>query len=72
MSQRAEWFCLSPAVESGAHMPGERVGAVCLGGDVILADADGLSFVSGADYAIAFDDEPDKAAHHQGRFRVAY
>ncbi|MEU6379210.1 hypothetical protein [Streptomyces sp. NPDC046909] len=48
------------------------MGAFCLGGDVILSDADGRSFIPGPDYAIAFVDEPDKAAHHQGRFCVAY
>ena len=68
----ADWFYLSPAAEFGAHAPGERVGTFRLGADVLLSDADGRSFVSGADYAIAFVDEIDKVAHLQGRFRVAH
>ncbi|MFC8427575.1 NAD(P)-dependent oxidoreductase [Streptomyces sp. NPDC057253] len=67
-----DWFCLSPAAEFGAHVPGERVGTFRLGARVMLSDADGRSFVSGADYALAFVDEIDKAAHHQGRLCVAY
>jgi putative NADH-flavin reductase len=67
-----DWFYLSPAAEFGAWVAGERTGTFRLGGDVLLSDADGKSFISGADYAIAFVDEIDKPAHHQARFSVAY
>ncbi|MFE3032376.1 hypothetical protein ACFXKY_12065 [Streptomyces canus] len=67
----ADWCYVSPAAEFGAHVPGERVGAFRLGGDVLLSDAEGRSFVSGADDPITFVDGIDQAAHHQGRFCVA-
>jgi hypothetical protein len=67
-----DWFYLSPAAEFGAWAPGERTGAFRLGGDVLLSDAEGRSFVSGADYAIAFVDEIDEPAHRRARFSVAY
>ncbi|WP_105967918.1 NAD(P)-dependent oxidoreductase [Streptomyces geranii] len=68
----AHWFYVSPAAEFGAWVPGERTGVFRLGGDVLLSDADGKSFISGADYAIAFVDEIDEPAHRQTRFTVAY
>ncbi|MEU1275650.1 NAD(P)H-binding protein [Streptomyces sp. NPDC005799] len=68
----ADWFYLSPAAEFGSWVPGERTGTFRLGGDVLLSDADGKSFISGADYAIAFVDEIDEPAHRQARFTVAY
>ncbi|MFF4117559.1 NAD(P)-dependent oxidoreductase [Streptomyces sp. NPDC001714] len=68
----AHWFYVSPAAEFGAWVPGERTGAFRVGGDVLLSDAEGRSFISGADYAIAFVDEIDKPAHHRARFSVAY
>ncbi|MEU5041734.1 NAD(P)-dependent oxidoreductase [Streptomyces griseorubiginosus] len=67
-----DWFYVSPAAEFGAWAPGERTGSFRLGGDVLLADADGKSSISGADYAIAFVDEIDAPAHRKARFTVAY
>ncbi|WP_037568738.1 NAD(P)-dependent oxidoreductase [Phaeacidiphilus oryzae] len=67
-----DWFYVSPAAEFGAWVPGERTGAFRLGDDVLVADAEGRSFISGADYAIAFLDEIDRPAHHKARFTVAY
>ncbi|MFI5823691.1 NAD(P)-dependent oxidoreductase [Streptomyces rishiriensis] len=68
----ADWFYVSPAAEFGAWAPGERTGSFRLGSDVLLADADGKSSISGADYAIAFVDEIDKPSHRNARFTVAY
>jgi putative NADH-flavin reductase len=68
----ADWFYVSPAAEFGAWVPGERTGTFRIGGDVLLSDADGRSFISGADYAIAFVDEIDNHAHHKARLTVAY
>ncbi|WP_316783301.1 NAD(P)-dependent oxidoreductase [Streptomyces sasae] len=68
----AHWFYVSPAAEFGAWAPGERTGVFRVGGDVLLSDAEGRSFISGADYAIAFVDEIDKPTHRQARFSVAY
>jgi putative NADH-flavin reductase len=68
----ADWFYLSPAAEFGAWAPGERTGVFRLGDELLLTDADGRSFISGADYAIAFVDEIDNPTHHRARFAVAY
>ncbi len=67
-----DWFFVSPALSFGAHVPGERTGSYRVGGDVLLTDDDGLSAVSGDDYAIAFVDEIDRPVHHRTRFTVAY
>jgi putative NADH-flavin reductase len=67
-----DWFYLSPAASFGAHTPGEATGRYRLGGDVLLADADGNSNISGADYAKAFVDEIEKPEHRRHRFSVAY
>jgi uncharacterized protein len=68
----ADWFYVSPAAGFGSYAPGERTGAFRVGGDLLLAGADGQSAISGADYAIAFVDEIHKPAHHRERFTVAY
>jgi putative NADH-flavin reductase len=56
----------------GAHTPGEATGRYRTGGDVLLADADGNSNISGADYAKAFVDEIEQPEHRRQRFSVAY
>jgi putative NADH-flavin reductase len=67
-----DWFYLSPAASFGAHAPGEATGRYRIGGDVLLADADGNSNISGADYAKAFVDEIEQPEHRRQRFSVAY
>jgi len=67
-----DWFYLSPAATFGSWNPGQRTGTFRLGGDVLLADAEGTSAISGADYAIAFVDEIEQHAHPRARFSVAY
>ncbi|MDO9485141.1 MAG: NAD(P)H-binding protein [Actinomycetota bacterium] len=67
-----DWFFVSPALSFGSHVPGERTGVYRVGGDVLLTDAEGVSAISGDDYAIAFVDEIDKPVHHRKRFTVAY
>ena len=68
----ADWFYVSPAAGFGSYAPGERTGNSRIGGDVLLSDAEGNSFVSGEDFAIAFVDEIDRPLHHRERFSVAY
>lgn len=68
----ADWFCLSPAAEFGRNHPGEPTGIYRVGGDVLLTDASGRSYISGADYALAFVDEIEQGRHHRERFTVAY
>ncbi len=62
-----DWFCLSPAAEEfGSYNPGEPIGIYRVGGDVLLRDANGRSYISGADYALAFVDEIEQARHQPG------
>ena len=69
----ADWFYVSPAAYFGAHSPGQRTGNYRTGDDeVLVTDAEGNSAIGGADFAIAFIDEIEKSAHHQGRFTVGY
>ncbi|MER8186934.1 NAD(P)H-binding protein [Kitasatospora sp. NPDC094015] len=64
-----EWTSVSPAA---AIAPGERTGAFRVGGDTLLTAADGTSSISAEDYAVAFVDELEAAAHPRARMSVAY
>lgn len=64
-----DWTFLSP---SALFFIGERTGKFRLGGDQLLATADGKSSISYADYAIALVDEIEKPAHRRRRFTVGY
>jgi len=66
------WFYVHPPKEFGAWIPGERTGAYRDGGDVFVEDDDGKSYISGADYAVAFVDEIENAKHRDERFAVGY
>ena len=70
--EELDWFFVSPAAGFGAYAPGERTGAYRLGGEVLLADENGASELSGADLAIALIDEVETPAHRRIRFTVAY
>ena len=63
---------IAPAGGFGAWNPGERTGTYRIGGDVIVTDADGESFISGADLAVAVLDEIENPQHVRGRFTVGY
>jgi putative NADH-flavin reductase len=63
------WTMLSP---SAVIAPGERTGKFRLGGDQLLADAQGNSHISVEDYAVAMLDEMEKPAHERRRFTVGY
>lgn len=67
-----DWFFVSPAAAFGPHSAGVRTGTYRTGGDVVLTDADGISAISGPDYAVAFVDEIEHPAHSRRRFTVAY
>ena len=64
-----DWPFLSP---SNTIAPGERTGKFRLGHDDLLVDADGKSFISVEDYAVAMIDELEKPAHSHQRFTVGY
>jgi putative NADH-flavin reductase len=63
------WTFLSP---SALFIEGERTAKFRLGTDQLLADANGKSWISFADYAIALADEIEKPAHLRQRFTVGY
>ena len=67
-----DWFFVHPAGGFGAWNPGERTGSYRTGGDVIVTDAAGESFISGPDLGVAFLDEIENPQHHRMRFTVGY
>jgi putative NADH-flavin reductase len=64
-----DWTFLSP---SALFAPGERTGKFRIGGDALLTDASGKSWVSMEDYAIAMADEVETPKHSRQRFTVGY
>ena len=64
-----DWTFLSPSAE---FVEGERSGHYTLGKDHLLIGADGKSWITFADYAIAMLDELEKPAHSRARFTVGY
>lgn len=63
------WTFLSP---SAMFVPGERTGKFRLGTDQLLTAADGQSWISFEDYAVALADEIERPAHLRQRFTVGY
>jgi putative NADH-flavin reductase len=64
-----DWTLVCP----GAYLfPGDRTGNFRLGGDQLLANAQGESKVSAEDFAIGVLDEVEKPKHIRRRFTVAY
>jgi putative NADH-flavin reductase len=63
------WTFLSPSAE---FAPGERTGKFRLGGDQLLSDANGKSWISMEDFAIALVDELETPKHPRQRFTVGY
>lgn len=64
-----DWTFLSP---SALFIAGERTEHFRIGADTLLVAADGKSWVSFEDYAIAMLDEIEKPAHIRQRFTVGY
>ena len=67
-----DWFYVHPAGGFGAWNPGERTGTYRVGGDVLVTDAAGESFISGPDLAVAVIDEIETPKHSRARFTVGY
>lgn len=67
-----DWFYIHPAGGFGAFKPGERTGSYRTGGDVIVTDAEGESYISGEDLAVAIVDEIENPQHPRKRFTVGY
>ena len=70
--EQLDWFFVSPAASFGAWAPGEATGEYRTSDDVLLTDADGKSFISAADLAVAILDEIEQPKHSRKRFHVAY
>ena len=60
---------MSPSAE---FVPGERTGSFRLGGDRLLTDTDGRSWISMEDFAIALVDELETPRHSRQRFTIGY
>jgi uncharacterized protein len=71
LRQEAElnWTFLSP---SALFVEGERTGKFRLGTDQLLTAADGKSWISFEDFAVALADEIERPAHVRKRFTVGY
>jgi uncharacterized protein len=67
-----DWFFVHPPKVFGAWEPGERTGSYRDGGEVVVEDAEGTSYISGADFGIAVVDEVENGAHRRERFTVGY
>lgn len=67
-----DWFVISPAAGFRVGEPGEATGRYRVGGDVLLTDESGNSFISGSDLGLAVVDEIENPKHHRARFTVAY
>jgi putative NADH-flavin reductase len=63
------WTFLSP---SALFTAGERTAKFRLGSDQLLTAADGKSWISFEDYAVALADEIERPAHIRKRFTVGY
>lgn len=64
-----DWTYLSPSAE---FAPGVRTGKFRLGGDQLLIDAQGKSWISMEDFAIALVDELETPQNSRQRFTVGY
>jgi putative NADH-flavin reductase len=64
-----DWTFLSPSAE---FVEGERTGNFRLGKDDLLVSAEGRSWITFEDYAIAFIDELEKPAHSRQRYTIGY
>jgi hypothetical protein len=64
-----EWTFLSP---SALFAAGERTGKFRLGDDLLLTGADGKSWISFEDFAIAMVDELEQPKHTGRRFTIGY
>ena len=66
-----DWFFVSPAVDFGGWLPQRVTGTYRISADVLLADADGTSYIAAPDLALGVLDEIEKPAHRRQRFHIA-
>ncbi|OPB89068.1 histidine kinase [Elizabethkingia ursingii] len=70
--QDLDWTFFSPALAMNPGNPGERTGKYRTGLDTPVFDADGNSYLSVADTAVALVDEAENPKHIKERFTAAY
>jgi putative NADH-flavin reductase len=63
------WTYFSPPM---LIAPGVRTGEFRLGGDSLITDEQGKSWVSFEDYAVALVDELEEPEHERSRFTIGY
>lgn len=66
------WFYVSPATQFGSWTNFPATGAYRTGGDHVVAQDDGTSRISGADFATAYLDEIEQSKHPRQRFTVGH
>ncbi len=71
-SDDKDWFFVHPAGGFGAWNPGERTGTYRDGGEVLVTDEKGESYISGPDLGVAFVDEIENRKHRRKNFTVGY
>ncbi|MEO8845214.1 MAG: NAD(P)-dependent oxidoreductase [Kofleriaceae bacterium] len=64
-----DWTMLCPSAQ---FIAGERTGTFRVGGDTLLTSAEGKSWISFEDFAIAMLDEVEAPKHVRARFTVGY
>ncbi len=64
-----DWTFISPSAE---FVAGDRTGVFRLGADSLLIDANGRSWISYEDFALALVNEIETDSHHRRRFTVGY
>jgi putative NADH-flavin reductase len=69
LEKELDWSFLSPSAE---FVEGERTGSYRAGQDHLLVSAEGRSWITFADYAIALIDEVETPKHSRQRFTVGY
>jgi putative NADH-flavin reductase len=67
-----DWFYIHPAGGFGVWAPGERTGRYRDGGEVLVTDEKGDSYISGPDLGVAVVDEIEAPKHSRARFAVGY
>jgi putative NADH-flavin reductase len=68
-SDDVDWVYLSPPA---VLEPGVRTGRYRVGRDELLVGADGASYISMEDFAVALIDEVEQRRHSRTRFTVGY
>ncbi len=67
--QELEWTYVSPSAETA---PGERTGKFRIGSNQLLLDAEGKSFITMDDLAVAIVDEIENPLHIREQMTVGY